>query len=189
MNLRPVLGMMQALNRGHVREFNPSRKSITGAEKAEQGPYEALLAHRHIRPNPVCHCRRHFAANGTARFAGLKHDRLDLRQHQQAGWRRGSPQGLRYRGCRGDLASNDPEGVAFEYEVIKVFLYPTPELPDDTPLECVRFSTRIQNALEFGGLKTVGEARTASDAVLLSFQGLGRGSVQHLRQTLGPSRR
>ena len=100
------------------------------------------------------HCRRHFAGNGTARFAGLKHDRLRL-----------------------------------SYEVIKVFLYPTPELPDDTPLECVRFSTRIRNALEFGGLKTVGEVRTASDAVLLSFQGLGRGSVQHLRQTLGPSRR
>ena len=87
------------------------------------------------------------------------------------------------------LQENDPEGVAFEYEVIKVFLYPTPELPDNTPLECVRFSTRIRNALEFGGLKTVGEVRTASDAVLLSFQGLGRGSVQHLRQTLGPSRR
>ena len=85
------------------------------------------------------------------------------------------------------LQENDPEGVAFEYEVIKVFLYPTPELPDDTPLECVRFSTRIRNALEFGGLKTVGEVRTASDAVLLSFQGLGRGSVQHLRQTLGPA--
>jgi DNA-directed RNA polymerase alpha subunit len=84
------------------------------------------------------------------------------------------------------LQENDPEGVAFEYEVIKVFLYPTPELPDNTPLECVRFSTRIRKALEFGGLKTVGEVRTASDAVLLSFQRLGRGSVQHLRQTLGP---
>ena len=83
------------------------------------------------------------------------------------------------------LQENDPEGVAFEYEVIKVFLYPTPELPDDTPLECVRFSTRIRNALEFGGLKTVGEVRTASDAVLLSFQDLGPGSVHHLRKTLG----
>jgi hypothetical protein len=62
------------------------------------------------------------------------------------------------------LQENDPEGVAFEYEVIKVFLYPTPELPDNTPLECVRFSTRIRKALEFGGLKTVGEVRTASDA-------------------------
>ena len=125
----------------------------------------------------MCHCRRHFAGNGTARFAGLKHDRLDLRQHQQTGWRQGSPQGLRYR-CRRDLASGKRSGRrCIEYEVIKVFLYPTPELPDDTPLECVRFSTRIRNALEFGGLKTVGEARTASDAVLLSFQGLGRGSV------------
>ena len=84
MNLRPVLGMMQALNRGHVREFNPSRKSNARAEKADQGPYEALLAHCGIRPNPVCHCRSYSAGNGTARFAGLKHDRRDLRQHQQA---------------------------------------------------------------------------------------------------------
>jgi hypothetical protein len=30
-------------------------------------------------------CRRHFARNGTARFAGLKHDRLDLRGHQREG--------------------------------------------------------------------------------------------------------
>ena len=66
-----------------------------------------------------------------------------------------------------------------------MYLYPTPELPDDTPLEHVRFSTRIRNALEFGGLKTVGEVRTASDAVLLSFQDLGAGSVHHLRETLG----
>jgi hypothetical protein len=36
----------------------------------------------------------------------------------------------------------------------RVFLYPTPELPDDTPLEHVHLSTRIRNALEFGGLKT-----------------------------------
>jgi len=65
------------------------------------------------------------------------------------------------------------------------FLYPAPELPDDTPLEHVRFSTRIRNGLEFGGLKTVGEVRAASDVVLLSFQDLGRGSVSHLRETLG----
>jgi len=68
---------------------------------------------------------------------------------------------------------------------MKVFLYPAAELPDDTPLERVRFSTRIRNALEFGGLKTVGEVRAASDVVLLSFQDLGHGSVRHLRETLG----
>jgi DNA-directed RNA polymerase alpha subunit len=68
---------------------------------------------------------------------------------------------------------------------MKRFLYPTPELPDDTPLEQVHFSTRIQNALEFGGLKTAGDVRAASDEVLLSFQNLGHGSVRHLRETLG----
>jgi DNA-directed RNA polymerase alpha subunit len=64
-------------------------------------------------------------------------------------------------------------------------LYPAPELPDDTPIENVRFSTRIRNGLITAGLKTVGEIREASDAMLLSLQDLGKGSVAHLRETLG----
>ena len=64
-------------------------------------------------------------------------------------------------------------------------LYPAPELPDDTPIENVRFSTRIRNALITAGLKNVGEIREASDAMLLSLQDLGKGSVTHLRETLG----
>ena len=64
-------------------------------------------------------------------------------------------------------------------------LYPAPELPDDTPIENVRFSTRVRNALITAGLKTVGEIREASDAMLLSLQDLGKGSVAHLRETLG----
>ena len=36
-------------------------------------------------------------------------------------------------------------------------LYPAPELPDDTPVENVRFATRIRNALNVGGMKTIGE--------------------------------
>jgi DNA-directed RNA polymerase alpha subunit len=63
--------------------------------------------------------------------------------------------------------------------------YPAPELPDDTPIENVRFSTRIRNALDAAGLKTVGEARETPDATLLTFQDLGPGSVAHLRETLG----
>jgi hypothetical protein len=42
-------------------------------------------------------------------------------------------------------------------------LYPAPELPDDTPIENVRFSTRIRNAVTAVGWKTVGEIREASD--------------------------
>jgi DNA-directed RNA polymerase alpha subunit len=64
-------------------------------------------------------------------------------------------------------------------------LYPAPELPDDTPIENVRFSTRIRNALNAAGLKTIGEIREASDATLLSLQNCGQGSVAHLRETLG----
>ena len=64
-------------------------------------------------------------------------------------------------------------------------LFPAPELPDDTLVENVRFSTRIRNALNSSGLKTVGEIREAPDATLLSLQDLGKSSVTHLRETLG----
>ena len=64
-------------------------------------------------------------------------------------------------------------------------LYPTPELPDNTRIEDVRFSTKIQAALKAAGWKTVGEIREASDATLLGLQDLGKGSVSHLRETLG----
>jgi DNA-directed RNA polymerase alpha subunit len=66
-----------------------------------------------------------------------------------------------------------------------MILYPTPELPDDTPIENVRFSSRIRNALNAAGLKTIGEVRKASDKTLLSFQDLGPGSVDQLRKGLG----
>jgi DNA-directed RNA polymerase alpha subunit len=64
-------------------------------------------------------------------------------------------------------------------------LCPAPELPDDTMIENVRFSTRVRNALTTAGVKTVGEIREASDATLLSLQDLGKVSVAHLREKLG----
>ena len=64
-------------------------------------------------------------------------------------------------------------------------LDPTPELPDDTPIDRVRFPARIQNVLVAAGLKTVGEVRETSDEALLSFQDFGKGSVAQLRETLG----
>ena len=64
-------------------------------------------------------------------------------------------------------------------------LYPAPELPDNTPIDNVRFSTRIRKAVTAAGWKTVGEIREASDAALLGLQDLGKGSVAHLRETLG----
>jgi DNA-directed RNA polymerase alpha subunit len=64
-------------------------------------------------------------------------------------------------------------------------LYPAPELPDDTPIDRVRLSTRVRNALSAAGLKTVGEIREAADATLLGLQDLGKGSVSQLRETLG----
>jgi DNA-directed RNA polymerase alpha subunit len=64
-------------------------------------------------------------------------------------------------------------------------LYPAPGLPDETPIDNVRFSTRIRSALNAAGLKTVGEIREASDATLLSLRDLGAGSIARLRETLG----
>jgi DNA-directed RNA polymerase alpha subunit len=65
------------------------------------------------------------------------------------------------------------------------FLYPAVELPDSTPVDNVRFNTRIRNVLNAASLKTIGEIREASDAWLLALQDLGKGSVAHLRETLG----
>ena len=64
-------------------------------------------------------------------------------------------------------------------------LYPAPELPDDTLIEQVRFSTRIRNALNAAGLKTIGEVRETSDDNLLSLQDLGPSSISYLREILG----
>jgi DNA-directed RNA polymerase alpha subunit len=62
---------------------------------------------------------------------------------------------------------------------------PTPELPDDTPIDHVRLPTRIHNVLAAARLKTVGEVRETADETLLSFQDLGPDSVTYLRKTLG----
>ncbi len=64
-------------------------------------------------------------------------------------------------------------------------LDPTPELPDDTPISDVEFPARIRNVLVAAGLQTVGEVRETSDEALLSFPDFGKGSVAHLRETLG----
>jgi DNA-directed RNA polymerase alpha subunit len=67
----------------------------------------------------------------------------------------------------------------------RVLVDPTPELPDYTLIENVRFATRIRNVLAAAGLETVGEVRETADEILLSFQDLGKASVAHLRETLG----
>jgi DNA-directed RNA polymerase alpha subunit len=62
---------------------------------------------------------------------------------------------------------------------------PTPELPDLTPIERVGLPTRIRNALNAAGMKTIGDVREASEATLLSLPDLGPGSVAFLREKLG----
>jgi DNA-directed RNA polymerase alpha subunit len=62
---------------------------------------------------------------------------------------------------------------------------PTPELPDNTPIEHVRFPAPLRNVLAAADLKTVGEVRETADETLLSFQDLGPDSIAHLRKALG----
>lgn len=50
---------------------------------------------------------------------------------------------------------------------------PAPDLPDDTPVETVRFPTRILNALTYAGVHTLGEIRAASDETLVSIPDVG----------------
>jgi hypothetical protein len=64
-------------------------------------------------------------------------------------------------------------------------LYPAPELPDDTPVENVRFTTRIRKTLQYAGIKTIGDVREVSDAALLSLPDFGSGSLSYLREALG----
>jgi DNA-directed RNA polymerase alpha subunit len=64
-------------------------------------------------------------------------------------------------------------------------LYPAPGISNHTPVENVRFTTRIRNALKRAGIKTIGEIREASDTTLLSLQDMGEGSVAYLREKLG----
>jgi len=47
--------------------------------------------------------------------------------------------------------------------VAGTMLYPAPELPEVTLVENVRFSTRIRNAFNAAGIKTIGEVRETSD--------------------------
>jgi DNA-directed RNA polymerase alpha subunit len=62
---------------------------------------------------------------------------------------------------------------------------PVPNLPDDTLIEMVRFSTIIRNALTSAGLKTIGDIRVTPDIELGGIRRIGKGSVAYLRKTVG----
>jgi DNA-directed RNA polymerase alpha subunit len=61
---------------------------------------------------------------------------------------------------------------------------PTPELPDDMPIERILFSTRTRNALRAADLKTVGEVREISDETLISLPDFWKFALR-LRRKLG----
>jgi len=63
-----------------------------------------------------------------------------------------------------------------------------PDLPDDTLVEMVRLPTRIQNAVKFAGLKTIGDIRETADEAFASIPDLGPGSIKWIRAQLGVRR-
>jgi DNA-directed RNA polymerase alpha subunit len=65
--------------------------------------------------------------------------------------------------------------------------FQAPELPDNTPIDHVRFGSRIRNALNAASRKATGEVRETSADALLSLPGLGSGPVARLREALSLS--
>jgi hypothetical protein len=70
-----------------------------------------------------------------------------------------------------------------------VFLYLTPELPDDTPIDHVRFAVRIRKVLNAAGINTVGEVRKTSDKALLGLQDSWTELCHTSSRNAGPRRR
>ena len=68
---------------------------------------------------------------------------------------------------------------------MKRFLYPTPELPDDTEINQVQLPTRIRTVLNKAGFKTVGEIRKSSDADILRLHRSGPALIAFLRKAFG----
>jgi len=63
-----------------------------------------------------------------------------------------------------------------------------PDLPDETLVEMVRIPTRIRNAINYAGLKTIGDLRDTTDETFNSMPNLGPGSVKWLRARVGEPR-
>jgi DNA-directed RNA polymerase alpha subunit len=62
---------------------------------------------------------------------------------------------------------------------------PSPNLPDDTLIEMVRFSPLIRKSLNAAGLKTIGEIRAMPDEKFRKMRGIGIGSLAQLRKIIG----
>jgi hypothetical protein len=63
-------------------------------------------------------------------------------------------------------------------------LDPSTDLPEDTPVETVRFPTRIIDALSYA-VRTIGEIRESSDETLAGLPDSRRGSIRWLREKIG----
>jgi DNA-directed RNA polymerase alpha subunit len=62
---------------------------------------------------------------------------------------------------------------------------PSPELPDDMPINAVELPAKMKDALVAAGLKTVGDIREKPDAEILEIETIGKSSLTFLRNTLG----
>jgi DNA-directed RNA polymerase alpha subunit len=76
-------------------------------------------------------------------------------------------------------------GAEGEGEVKHLLLDPTPDMPDDTEIDQIRWPTRILTVLQNAGIQTVREIRETSDADILRFRRGGPQVVAFLRTALG----
>jgi hypothetical protein len=63
-------------------------------------------------------------------------------------------------------------------------LHPTPQLPDDTPVQLLRLPWDVRRKLKIAGLITVGNVREAANETMLALK-LNASVVDYIRATLG----
>ena len=66
-----------------------------------------------------------------------------------------------------------------------VLVNPLPEIPDEVRVAELDLPAKLRSALIAAGFATAGEIREAPDERLLQIEGIGKGSVDLLRRTLG----
>jgi hypothetical protein len=66
----------------------------------------------------------------------------------------------------------------------RLVLYPTPELPSNTPVQEIRLPWSLRRTLHGAGLVTAGDVRAATDETLLGLK-LNSGTVNFIRAALG----
>jgi hypothetical protein len=121
------IAVMRALNRHVERVFNPDRKETHWGSGSSRGTNEGLLFHGAGRPNRMRHRGHDYPGNDTADFPGLRargrEGPMTVFVYVNTSKQVGDAEHVKVFATT-DAAEkwfeeNDPEGVAFEYEVLE----------------------------------------------------------------------